>query len=134
MFTGYLRLFTQVLIEELERVPGDGRTQIGFLCFDRSLYFFNLADGLFYVLFILLLFETNLCIPIFFGWRAVGSGHQLWAVGHCTISAYLTIVLPTRSCHQGLDVFTHTPKPSWWPCNQKVHSIIVITLKHKIRF
>lgn len=44
--TGYLRLFTQVLAEELERLPGDARTQIGFLCYDRSLYFFNLAEGL----------------------------------------------------------------------------------------
>lgn len=44
--TGYLRLFTQILAEELERLPGDARTQIGFLCYDSSLYFFNLAEGL----------------------------------------------------------------------------------------
>ncbi|XP_070186969.1 protein transport protein Sec24A-like isoform X2 [Littorina saxatilis] len=44
--TGYLRLFSQTLLEELERLPGDARMQIGFLCFDRSLYFFNLSEGL----------------------------------------------------------------------------------------
>ena len=33
-------------MEELERLPGDARTQVGFLCFDRSLYFFNLSEGL----------------------------------------------------------------------------------------
>lgn len=43
---GYLRLFTQTLTEELDRLPGDARTQIGFLCFDSSLYFFNLSEGL----------------------------------------------------------------------------------------
>ncbi|KAL8573166.1 hypothetical protein ACOMHN_036151 [Nucella lapillus] len=44
--TGYLRMFTQTLIEELDRIPGDARAQIGFICFDRSLYFFNLSEGL----------------------------------------------------------------------------------------
>ncbi|XP_076437651.1 protein transport protein Sec24A-like isoform X2 [Babylonia areolata] len=44
--TGYLQLFTQTLVEELDRLPGDARTQIGFICFDRSLYFFNLSEGL----------------------------------------------------------------------------------------
>ncbi|XP_076459524.1 protein transport protein Sec24A-like isoform X2 [Babylonia areolata] len=44
--TGYLRLFTQTLMDELDRLPGDGRTQVGFLCFDRALYFFNLSEGL----------------------------------------------------------------------------------------
>ncbi|KAL8561632.1 hypothetical protein ACOMHN_001364 [Nucella lapillus] len=44
--TGYLRVFTQTLVEELGRLPGDSRTQVGFLCFDRALYFFNLSEGL----------------------------------------------------------------------------------------
>ncbi|XP_050390937.1 protein transport protein Sec24A isoform X2 [Patella vulgata] len=44
--TGYLNLFCQTLLEEIDKIPGDSRTQIGFLAYDRSLYFFNLAEGL----------------------------------------------------------------------------------------
>ena len=43
---GYLQVFTQTLLEELDQLPGDARTQVGFLCYDSSLYFFNLSDSL----------------------------------------------------------------------------------------
>ncbi|XP_048248104.1 protein transport protein Sec24A-like isoform X3 [Haliotis rufescens] len=43
--TGYLQLFCQVLLDELDKVPGDTRTQIAFLAYDRFLYFFGLAEG-----------------------------------------------------------------------------------------
>ncbi|KAH9490236.1 Protein transport protein Sec24A [Bulinus truncatus] len=44
--TGYLAQFCQVLLDELDKLPGDARTTIGFLCFDKALYYFNLAEGL----------------------------------------------------------------------------------------
>ncbi|RUS79855.1 hypothetical protein EGW08_012381 [Elysia chlorotica] len=44
--TGYLSQFCQILLDELDKLPGDARTTIGFLCYDRSLYYFNLAEGL----------------------------------------------------------------------------------------
>ncbi|CAG5124241.1 unnamed protein product, partial [Candidula unifasciata] len=44
--TGYLQHFCRVLMEELDRLPGDARTSVGFLCYDKSLYYFNLADNL----------------------------------------------------------------------------------------
>ena len=43
---GYLKIFCQTLIDELDRVPGDSRTQIGFITYDSSLHFYNLAEGL----------------------------------------------------------------------------------------
>lgn len=43
---GYLKIFCQTLLDELERVPGDSRTQIGFVTYDSSLHFYNLAEGL----------------------------------------------------------------------------------------
>ena len=43
---GYLQAFCQTLLDELDRLPGDARTQIGFIAFDRSLYYFNLGEGL----------------------------------------------------------------------------------------
>ena len=43
---GYLQLFCETLIEELDSLPGDSRTHIGFLTFDRSLHFYNLSEGL----------------------------------------------------------------------------------------
>ncbi|XP_013073220.2 protein transport protein Sec24A-like isoform X1 [Biomphalaria glabrata] len=44
--TGYLAQFCQVLLDELDKLPGDARTTIGFLCFDKALYYFNLSEGL----------------------------------------------------------------------------------------
>ncbi|XP_066991918.2 protein transport protein Sec24A [Anabrus simplex] len=44
--SGYLQLVCNILMDELERLPGDGRTQIGFITFDSSVHFYNLAEGL----------------------------------------------------------------------------------------
>nr|NVI77966.1 Sec24AB ortholog [Cucujiformia] len=44
--TGYLQAFCDVLKEELENLPGDARTQIGFITFNSALHFFSFADGL----------------------------------------------------------------------------------------
>jgi hypothetical protein len=43
---GYLRLFCDILLEELDKLPGDGRTQIGFITYNSSVHFYNLAEGL----------------------------------------------------------------------------------------
>nr|MBE5727135.1 Sec24AB ortholog [Cucujiformia] len=43
---GYLEVVCRVLQEELENIPGDLRTQIGFITYDSSLHFFSFADGL----------------------------------------------------------------------------------------
>jgi len=39
---GYLGLFCQTLLDELDRLPGDSRMQIGFIAFDSVLYFYGL--------------------------------------------------------------------------------------------
>ncbi|GLG97128.1 Protein transport protein Sec24B [Gryllus bimaculatus] len=44
--SGYLQIFCDVLLDELDRLPGDGRTQIGFITFDSNVHFYNLAEGL----------------------------------------------------------------------------------------
>lgn len=44
--TGYLKLFCDVLLEELEKIPGDSRTQIGFITYASSVQFYNLAENL----------------------------------------------------------------------------------------
>lgn len=43
---GYLNIVCDVLSEELSQLPGDTRTQIGFIAFDSALHFFSLAEGL----------------------------------------------------------------------------------------
>jgi len=35
-------VFCRILLEELDRLPGDSRTQIGFIAFDSLLYFYGL--------------------------------------------------------------------------------------------
>lgn len=44
--SGYLRVVCETLIEELDRLPGDARTQIGFITFDSALHFYSLAENL----------------------------------------------------------------------------------------
>lgn len=46
LFLGYLATFCQTLTEELDRLPGDARTLIGFITYDTSLHFYNLTEGL----------------------------------------------------------------------------------------
>ena len=43
---GYLSIVCKTLLSELDKLPGDSRTQIGFIAFDQALHFFNLAEGL----------------------------------------------------------------------------------------
>nr|NVI77997.1 Sec24AB ortholog [Cucujiformia] len=43
---GYLNLFCKVLADELDNIPGDSRTQVGFITYDSCLHFFMFAEGL----------------------------------------------------------------------------------------
>ncbi|XP_022902983.2 protein transport protein Sec24A [Onthophagus taurus] len=43
--TGYLHTVCNVLSAEIQNIPGDARTQIGFLCYDSCLHFYSLAEG-----------------------------------------------------------------------------------------
>ncbi|CAH0561276.1 unnamed protein product [Brassicogethes aeneus] len=44
--SGYLVSVCSILLEELKNLPGDARTQIGFIAYDSALHFFSLAEGL----------------------------------------------------------------------------------------
>ncbi|KAF4526569.1 hypothetical protein B566_EDAN009585 [Ephemera danica] len=44
--SGYLNVVCETLLEELDRLPGDSRTQIGFLTFDSTLHFYSLNESL----------------------------------------------------------------------------------------
>ena len=43
--TGYLKVFCDTLLDELEKLPGDSRTQIGFITYDRVVHFYSMSDG-----------------------------------------------------------------------------------------
>merc|ERR1719510_1804910 len=43
--TGYLKVFCDTLLDELEKLPGDSRTQIGFITYDRVVHFYSMTDG-----------------------------------------------------------------------------------------
>ncbi|XP_041653565.1 protein transport protein Sec24B isoform X2 [Cheilinus undulatus] len=43
---GYLKYFCESLLENLDKLPGDSRTKIGFLTFDNTIHFYNLQEGL----------------------------------------------------------------------------------------
>eukprot|EP00088_Acartia_fossae_P014814 TRINITY_DN1798_c0_g3_i1.p1 TRINITY_DN1798_c0_g3~~TRINITY_DN1798_c0_g3_i1.p1 ORF type:complete len:767 (-),score=154.62 TRINITY_DN1798_c0_g3_i1:26-2326(-) len=42
---GYLRNFCDILLDELDKLPGDGRTQLGFITYDRTLQFYMMPEG-----------------------------------------------------------------------------------------
>lgn len=44
--TGYLHSFCETLLENLDKIPGDSRTQIGFITYNSSIHFYNLSDSL----------------------------------------------------------------------------------------
>lgn len=43
--TGYLRNFCDTLAEELDKLPGDSRTQVGFITYHRTLQFYQIVEG-----------------------------------------------------------------------------------------
>uniref|UniRef100_A0A8C6N538 SEC24 homolog B, COPII coat complex component n=1 Tax=Mus spicilegus TaxID=10103 RepID=A0A8C6N538_MUSSI len=43
---GYLTVLCQSLLENLDKLPGDSRTRIGFMTFDSTIHFYNLQEGL----------------------------------------------------------------------------------------
>ncbi|XP_075400054.1 protein transport protein Sec24B isoform X2 [Tenrec ecaudatus] len=43
---GYLAILCQSLLENLDKLPGDSRTRVGFMTFDSTIHFYNLQDGL----------------------------------------------------------------------------------------
>ncbi|KYO24427.1 hypothetical protein Y1Q_0002056 [Alligator mississippiensis] len=43
---GYLTVLCQSLLENLDKLPGDSRTRIGFITFDSTVQFYNLQEGL----------------------------------------------------------------------------------------
>ncbi|XP_075888013.1 protein transport protein Sec24A isoform X3 [Nelusetta ayraudi] len=44
--TGYLNVFCQSLLDNINTLPGDSRTKIGFITFDSTIHFYNLQEGL----------------------------------------------------------------------------------------
>ena len=44
--TGYVANFCETLLENIDKIPGDSRTQIGFITYNSSLHFYNLSDSL----------------------------------------------------------------------------------------
>lgn len=45
MESGYLTVVCNTISDELSRLPGDGRTQIGFLAVDSTIHFFSMPDN-----------------------------------------------------------------------------------------
>ncbi|XP_060635094.2 protein transport protein Sec24B isoform X2 [Anolis sagrei] len=43
---GYLSIVCQSLLKNLDKLPGDSRTRIGFITFDSTVQFYNLQEGL----------------------------------------------------------------------------------------
>lgn len=43
--SGYLQIVCNTITDELSRLPGDSRTQVGFLAVDSALHFFSLPDN-----------------------------------------------------------------------------------------
>ncbi|KAM4707866.1 protein transport protein Sec24B isoform 2-T2 [Discoglossus pictus] len=44
--SGYLKSFSQSLLDNLDKLRGDSRTKIGFITFDSTIHFYNLQEGL----------------------------------------------------------------------------------------
>jgi protein transport protein SEC24 len=43
--SGYLDIACQAILEQLDNLPGDARTQVGFIAFNSAVHFYNIAEG-----------------------------------------------------------------------------------------
>ncbi|XP_055621353.1 protein transport protein Sec24A-like isoform X1 [Toxorhynchites rutilus septentrionalis] len=43
--TGYLHTVCNTLVDHLESLPGDARTQVGFIAYNSAIHFYNIAEG-----------------------------------------------------------------------------------------
>lgn len=43
--SGYLDIACQTILEQLDNLPGDARTQVGFIAFNSAVHFYNIAEG-----------------------------------------------------------------------------------------
>ncbi|XP_058168436.1 protein transport protein Sec24B [Anopheles ziemanni] len=43
--SGYLNTVCNTLLEHLENLPGDARTQVGFIAYNSAIHFYNIAEG-----------------------------------------------------------------------------------------
>lgn len=43
--TGYVKVFCDSLLDELDKLPGDSRTQVAFLTYDRTVHFYQMPEG-----------------------------------------------------------------------------------------
>ncbi|KAF7206359.1 protein transport protein Sec24A isoform X1 [Nothobranchius furzeri] len=44
--TGFLSVFCQSVLDNIDALPGDSRTKVGFITFDSTIHFYNLQEGL----------------------------------------------------------------------------------------
>ncbi|XP_045446278.1 protein transport protein Sec24A [Melitaea cinxia] len=44
--SGYLQVVCDILKKNLDQLPGDARTQIGFICYDAHVHYYLMSDGL----------------------------------------------------------------------------------------
>lgn len=42
--TGYLHVVCDTIMEQLERLPGDTRKQVGFIAYNSAVHFYNIAE------------------------------------------------------------------------------------------
>lgn len=43
--SGYLDVACQTIFEQLDNLPGDARTQVGFIAFNSAVHFYSIAEG-----------------------------------------------------------------------------------------
>lgn len=43
--TGYLQTVCNTLVQHLDNLPGDARTQVGFIAYNSAIHFYNIAEG-----------------------------------------------------------------------------------------
>lgn len=43
--SGYLEVACSTISEQLDNLPGDARTQVGFIAYNSAVHFYNIADG-----------------------------------------------------------------------------------------
>ena len=78
--------YSTFFIDELEKLPGDSRTQIGFITYDRVVHFYSMPEGKTCLKKIIIFFEFKYNIfnffTILFRSNSTNSVDRLWCYGY----------------------------------------------------
>ncbi|KAM4808975.1 protein transport protein Sec24B isoform 2-T2 [Rhinophrynus dorsalis] len=98
--SGYLKFFSQSLLDNLDKLRGDSRTKIGFITFDSTVHFYNLQEGLSQPQMLIVSDVDDIFLPAFDG--LLVNLHESMELIKDLLTALPNMFTSTRETHSAL--------------------------------